>query len=752
MSFIDSLANRLGYSKRPALVDPAHFALYSPAKTELPDKPPGWLLHTAAAEQWTMPDPSQAQGQSALYRRLSWVQAAVGSVANFAATVPFEVKQRQGKKKVDIDNHPFEVLLSRPNPLQSRLEFLVEVFSYFRITGNTYIWRNQPGPGQAPQELWILPPHQVTPKPDGRMFLAGYEYDPLDGSPPVLLEPWEVVHLRTFNPDSWFVGLSPLEALKKAAQADLAQQSWNLDYFAKNNAKIAGALAFADNMDNTRWGQLKADVSDNHGGAMRKDLMLLRGVGQGAVHFLPMAMSQKDMEFLAGRQFTMEEIFRLFAPGLASLTAINATEANAKAGDSTFRAMAVWPLLSSLAEKINNDVLPAYGDGLIGEFEDVRIKDKAQELAEMQEFAKTHTIDEVREREGSEPIGDERGKLLVVQITPQSGGIQEPATPPALMGDTPKIDGQREPDAPNPKEPKDPTAADNATQQDAERKQLKAWLRKPGRDWHDFKAHSLTLDEVEAIAEEAATEQPPFGDGRHIRRIAAKRVQLGNEDPRSQVERQFAAQMEMSLQQWLHTVLPPGTTETEVLQWEQRLLAGNARFRDVLEIALQHAADLGTATSFDTLGRSGFSFDYTLVNTRARDWARQYSYELVSQITETTRQAMQQAVGDWIESGEPLPALVRQIQQAGTFGRDRALLIAQTETTRASAEAEEIAYRESGVVKQKEWDAANDRLVCPVCGALHGQRVPIGAEFAPGIPNPPAHPGCRCSTRPVVEV
>ena len=43
---------------------------------------------------------------------------------------------------------------------------------------------------------------------------------------------------------------------------------------------------------------------------------------------------------------------------------------------------------------------------------------------------------------------------------------------------------------------------------------------------------------------------------------------------------------------------------------------------------------------------------------------------------------------------------MRRIQADGTFGRDRALLIAQTETTRAYAEAEEIAYRESGCARQ----------------------------------------------------
>lgn len=752
MGLLDSLVNRLGYSRRQSLVDPAQYALYGTAKTELPAHPPAWLLNTARGESYAMPDPDKALGQAEIYRKLSWVHAAIDAVSNFAGTVPFEVKERRGSRLEDIDNHPFEVLLSRPNPLQSRFEFLVEIVSHYRISGNAYVWRNQSGQGAAPLELWVLPPSQVTPVPDGRLFLAGYEYDPLDGSKPVILAPWEVLHLRMFNPFSWFLGLSPLESLRLAALGDLAQARWNYDLFAKNNAKAAGALAFADNINNTTWSQMREDIRAQHGGAVRNDLMLLRGAGQGAVRYLPMAMSQREMEFLEGRKFTKEEIFGLYAPGYASMIDVNATEANAKAGESTFRALAVWPVLSALAEKITNDLLPAYGANLVGVFEDIRLKDRALDLAEGQEFARTHTIDEVRERAGSKPIGDERGGLLVAQITPQSGGIQEVA-PPALSGALPEgqenDQSNKEDKEEEPTEEDDDAAEEDAAAKASEARAYRRWLkgaRKTGAK-RGFSAAHHTQEELQEIADEVFGVESVAAQAQKQRMIPSPL----DDDLRSQVEREFAAQVEMSLRQWLQAVLPPGTSEVDVLGWEQRLLTGQARFRDVLEIALHNATDLGTSTAFGQVRQLGFAFDYTLVNQTARDWARQYSYDLVTQITDVTRQQLQAAVGEWVESGEALPALVRRIQAGGTFGRDRALLIAQTETTRAYAEAEEIAYRESGV-RVKEWDAVNDRLVCPQCGTLHGRRVPVGAEFAPGIQNPPAHPGCRCSTRPVVEV
>lgn len=61
---------------------------------------------------------------------------------------------------------------------------------------------------------------------------------------------------------------------------------------------------------------------------MRRKLMLLRGVGQGGVSWVQMGMSQKDMEFLAGRAFNREELYDALAPGLTSSLSKNATQAN----------------------------------------------------------------------------------------------------------------------------------------------------------------------------------------------------------------------------------------------------------------------------------------------------------------------------------------------------------------------------------------------------------------------------------------
>ena len=159
--------------------------------------------------------------------------------------------------------------------------------------------------------------------------------------------------------------------------------------------------------------------------------------------------------------------------------------------------------------------------------------------------------------------------------------------------------------------------------------------------------------------------------------------------------------------------------------------------------------------------------DWDLVNRDALQFARQYSYGLIRGINDTTRRQVQTAVAEWIESGQPLDSLATRL--ANTFGNRRALAIAQTESTRAYASGNLLAWTGSGLVGGKQWYTARDSLVCPICGPLHGTIVELDAPWqfsqatlaanpmlakalrgGTSITAPPSHPGCRCWLLPVV--
>ena len=777
MGFLDGIARAFGYQP----VD--YFALQRAAggaavKTQPVTDAPAFLRASAAEDAFSVPDRTLPIAQLELYQRLTWVQIAVSAVAGAATTTAFNVMQLAGEESKGIPNHPFELLLRHPNPLQSRAELLEATLSHYSITGNAFWWLNKTHAAAPPDEIWCLPANRVRPVPDGRMYLRGYIYE-TDWGEQWPLDIAEVVHFKRFHPLNQFVGLSPLESLSVVTAGDLAMQQWNTNFFAKSNAKIPGILAFSDPIQDAEWDKMKTDIRARYGGTNR-ELMMLRNAGKGGVQYIATALSQGDMQFLEGRTFTKEEIFAIYAPGLSSVLSVNATEANSVSGKRTFIEYGVWPHLVRLAEKISSDILPLYGPGLTGEFTDIRVTDKQLELSEIAAYGQTHTVDEVRAKYyQSKPLGDDRGNLLVAEVgkglTAADPNPPPPVAPPNMPEQAaPQSDEQPAADKPAAAGDTDDTddagdAGDADRGRQTEIKALKRWLRnRKNPDPLKFKRVHLSEDDVLQVAGwEAATAHDFFTQGstrEHWTALKALVLQLDpdEDDAEERIYRELERRGETALlrafrEQW-RNLLPPNAEDMELdelMEYVNARLLQTPVIPDAVSRIVQNGADAGVNVALDQLGRIGVSFDYTLVNTRAREWAAQYGGELVRNIDDTTQQAVRQSVQRWYTNGEPLSALTADLEP--TFGEKRARLIASTETTRASAQGTYTGLKESGVVTGVIFKTSNDEKVCPWCGSLDGKIISIdgGAfydELSPELQSrlkrrfdlPPVHPNCRC--------
>lgn len=164
---------------------------------------------------------------------------------------------------------------------------------------------------------------------------------------------------------------------------------------------------------------------------------------------------------------------------------------------------------------------------------------------------------------------------------------------------------------------------------------------------------------------------------------------------------------------------------------------------------------------------------------------------LVQRVTDATREAIRQVIARAVSEGippreaarliKPLIGLTpRQAQAVLSFRaqlleeglareravaaankyaeqqlRQRALLIARTETIRVATDGRHAGWDEAlrrgylpDSVRMK-WVTARDERVCPICNALNGQLQPLKGSFDSSIgpiSGPPAHPACRCGT------
>ena len=425
MAVIDKIMRTFGYSNEKQF----NQRVIEAVKIEIDKTLPRWLAETTDAEKWNMPDPSIFATQADMYRLSPILGTAVNILGNDIGTSKLNIKRMVGEETRDIPNHPFELLMRNPNPADSGIEFMQYTSSNYLLNGNAVWWLNRAKVEDVPDEMWTIPFSAITPVPDQRLYISHYEYFPGNGKK-MRLETREIVHFKSYNPNNRFIGLSSLESLAMTLQGDLAMRKTNTVNYAEYGGAPQSILAFKEYVNEPAWSDTKAEVRQ---AAKRNEMMMLRGVGDG-ISWLQRALSNKDMDFVAGLRQNMMDVFNRMCPGLLSMLSESATEANALAARATYSEKTQWPLMEVIAQKITSDILPPYGRKLIAQFEDPRVVDKRLKMEEQVAFERTHTVLEVRhEYYQDDPLGDERDDLLPAQISATSGVEQEqPVVPPVV--------------------------------------------------------------------------------------------------------------------------------------------------------------------------------------------------------------------------------------------------------------------------------------------------------------------------------
>lgn len=137
--------------------------------------------------------------------------------------------------------------------------------------------------------------------------------------------------------------------------------------------------------------------------------------------------------------------------------------------------------------------------------------------------------------------------------------------------------------------------------------------------------------------------------------------------------------------------------------------------------------------------------DFDKITAGVSKFARDYRYNWIKGITDTTRKQTQNAIADWIASGSPLSVLEATLEPI--FGAARASRIATTEITRVFAEANHQAWESTGLVESMQFNTSEDDRVCEICEPHDGEHIGIGDIDS----TPPLHVNCRCWLSPVVN-
>jgi SPP1 gp7 family putative phage head morphogenesis protein len=142
----------------------------------------------------------------------------------------------------------------------------------------------------------------------------------------------------------------------------------------------------------------------------------------------------------------------------------------------------------------------------------------------------------------------------------------------------------------------------------------------------------------------------------------------------------------------------------------------------------------------------GLSFDVLTPGISA--YTQRHAAELITRVTDTTKQAVRDTLNAGLEKGETIDELRKRITDLGEFNDTRGELIARTETTAVSNGAQRASMSEyaaaNGVRVEKTWLATMDSRTREEHLDLDGEVQDIDDEFTNGLQEP-GEPNCRCT-------
>ena len=347
------------------------------------------------------------------YRKNAIVYRCIRLVTQNAAAVPWVLYEGRGAERRRLDDHALLQLLRRPNPVQGGAEWREALFAFYLIAGNAYVEAAGPK-GAAPLELWNLRPDRMRVVPGAQGLPAAYRYtvngahhdyraDPLTGQA-------DILHVKSFHPlDDWY-GMSPLEAAAFSIDQHNEAGAWNAALL-QSSGRPSGALVYKphadalDTLTDIQREALKTEIAQYFSGPKNAGRPL---VLEGGLDWRDMALSPKDMDWLAGKDVSAREIALAFhvPPQLVgiegSLTFANFAQARLALFDD-----AVLPLLSHARDALNNWLVPRFGPDLQLDFDTDAIEALSPRRAETWArvtAATFMTLNEKRQALGLSPL------------------------------------------------------------------------------------------------------------------------------------------------------------------------------------------------------------------------------------------------------------------------------------------------------------------------------------------------------------
>lgn len=670
-----------------------------------------------------------------------------------------------GEDLTEVYNHPALAVLKKPNSEMTGYQHLKHHQSYLDTFGVSYT-RIDP----ETDELWLLPPSNVTVIRDNYGKPVAYQYGKTNGQR-ISIE--EIAVQSTTNLSNPYFGNGGTSPVKSVAES-LKLMNKVMDTMCSimdNQGRPSGILSPKGDY---------SDISVEEAERWKQRYRQFMNGGQGEVmvldsqsEFTPLTQSPTDLAILQFMKAIEDQVAQAF--GIPSMI-LRGVEGGSRAAYQTalqeWTEGAITARLRQLEDFLNYKILPLFDDtgSLFFAFDSPTpdIEELQAELGIKKAGGAYLTINEVRSTQGFDPI--EGGDTLRNVSTPVASPVaSEAEDKPEAQSDTeaapvaPVVASEQELET-------SPSLTLNGAQiqsasaivsqvalgelpRDSGIGQLEILLNLSNEQAERIMGSVgitffVASPEASPLPQKPTSEQPEKAVEELITKALNKPIDIPTGKKLEPILKAFFDKQYAYVSNSMKSIEGMETkglpkTFVPLAAWTDDLAA---ECQPVIEIMIDKSGQ-------QLLERVGASPDvFAVFNKEVKAQAKKLALNLSKSTLDTTTKAIndaldqtRQAMAEGLEAGESVKEMANRLQDIfQNAEKNRVWLIAQTEASKAHHEGLRVSAKESGVVKYFEWLSSSDP--CPLCQELNGKTIKLDGEL------PPRHPGCMCAVLENVDV
>jgi HK97 family phage portal protein len=663
-----------------------------------------------------------------------WTFAAVNAIASEVSNIQWRLYQiKNGDNHEEQDDHDLLTLLEGVNAYMTGIELKYITVAHLELTGNCYwLLDGCKSDTDKPTAIHLLNPGRVQVKLNKTVFpyvIDHYDFT-IEGKV-YSFQPYQIVHFKYPDPNDPYVGIGIPQTIPTWIDSDNYAMEYNRKFFI-NGAAIGMFISTDTNVEGS-IDRIRQGFNDRYTGNENAHKVPVLPKGVKLEHS---GVTQKDMDFSKLTDNTRDRILAGFRVSKTILgTAESDTNrATAETADYVFSKRTIKPKMLLILSFLNEFLVPRYGDDVYLTFIDPVSEDKDARVREMTAASggvPLMTQNETRKNYlGVGPV-DGGDNLLAPSTMVPVGKTAQPVGEELVpqMAKVMTAHGQYAKAIRVRTGGKSAYSGTKKMRNDLTKAFMDALEKAPAYEFKSVK--DMTHDEYGAYYKENFDSRT-----RKAEKELTDMFQQINAEQKVEVLKNLP---EVTGQKALSDLLDEAKWLGITIDLATPILEGLTKDEAAAALIL-----IGAPSTINILADAGIR---AALDAGIAKMAKSYTSTTIEQLTSTIGDVMAQ------DGGFTVDQLTNAVNDVYAFAdANRAPMIAQTESYRATNFANLNAWQQSGVVKTVVWYTMEDGAVCAECAPLDGKEVSTGADFftaSYGDGNqPPLHPRCRCGMRP----